>query len=146
MAFYASIGKKPIHLRKELPGHAANRLQAALYREVVYLIEQGMLSVEDADAAVSWGPGLRWGVMGPSLLWHLGGGEGGIRHFMEHLMDPLASMMKTLGNPEITAELKQTITQGVLREAGNRSVEQLAQEESDMLLGLLRLRAGPGHT
>jgi carnitine 3-dehydrogenase len=146
MAFYASIGKKPIHLRKELPGHAANRLQAALYKEVVYLIEQGMLSVEDADAAVSWGPGLRWGVMGPSLLWHLGGGEGGIRHFMEHLMDPLAAMMKTLGNPEITAELKQTITQGVLREAGNRSVEQLAQEESDMLLGLLRLRAGVGHT
>jgi carnitine 3-dehydrogenase len=144
MAFYASIGKKPIHLRKELPGHAANRLQAALYKEVVYLIEQGMLSVEDADAAVSWGPGLRWGVMGPSLLWHLGGGEGGIRHFMEHLMDPLAAMMKTLGNPEITAELKQTITQGVLREAGNRSVEQLAQEESDMLLGLLRLRAGVG--
>jgi 3-hydroxyacyl-CoA dehydrogenase len=146
MAFYASIGKKPIHLRKELPGHAANRLQAALYKEVVYLIEQGMLSVEDADAAVSWGPGLRWGVMGPSLLWHLGGGEGGIRHFMEHLMDPLAAMMKTLGNPEITAELKQTITQGVLREAGNRSVEQLAQEESDMLLGLLKLRAGPGRT
>jgi 3-hydroxyacyl-CoA dehydrogenase len=145
IAFYASIGKKPIHLRKELPGHAANRLQAALYREVVYLIEQGILSVEDADAAVSWGPGLRWGVMGPSLLWHLGGGEGGIRHFMEHLMDPLAAMMKTLGNPELTGELKQTITQGVLREAGNRSVEQLAQEESEMLLGLLRLRVGPGH-
>ncbi|HEU4822492.1 MAG TPA: 3-hydroxyacyl-CoA dehydrogenase NAD-binding domain-containing protein [Nitrososphaeraceae archaeon] len=145
IAFYAAIGKKPIHLRKELPGHAANRLQAALYREVVYLIEQGILSVEDADAAVSWGPGLRWGVMGPSLLWHLGGGEGGIRHFMEHLMDPLAAMMKTLGNPELTGELKQTITQGVLREAGNRSVEQLAQEESEMLLGLLRLRAGPGY-
>ena len=143
IAFYASIGKKPIHLRKELSGHAANRLQAALYKEVVYLIEQGMLSVEDADAAVSWGPGLRWGVMGPSLLWHLGGGEGGIRHFMEHLMDPMAAMMKNLGNPEITAELKQTIIQGVLREAGNRSVEQL-QEESDMLLGLLRLRAGVG--
>jgi 3-hydroxyacyl-CoA dehydrogenase len=144
MAFYASIGKKPIHLRKELPGHAANRIQTALYKEVVYLIEQGMLSVEDADAAVSWGPGLRWGVMGPSLLWHLGGGEGGIRHFMEHLMDPMAVMMKNLGNPEITAELKQTIIQGVLREAGNRSVEQLAQEESDMLLGLLRLRAAVG--
>lgn len=58
IAFYAAIGKKPIYLRKELPGHAANRLQAALYRGVVYLIEQGMLSVEDADAAVSWGPGL----------------------------------------------------------------------------------------
>src|SRR5262245_41879995 len=143
MSFYASIGKKPIHLHKELPGNAANRLQAALYREVVYLIEQGILSVEDADDAVSWGPGLRWGVMGPSLLWHLGGGEGGIHHFMEHLMDPLAVMMKNLGNPEVTTELKQTITQGVLREAGNRSVEQLAQKESEMLLGLLRLRAGP---
>jgi len=144
MTFYATIGKKPIQLRKELPGHAANRIQAALYREVVYLIEQGILSVEDADDAVSWGPGLRWGVMGPSLLWHLGGGEGGIHHFMEHLMDPLAVMMKNLGIPEVTAKLKQTITQGVLREAGNRSVAQLAQEESEMLLGLLRLRARSG--
>src|SRR5215470_9426869 len=86
MAFYASIGKKPIHLKKEVPGHVANRLQAALYREVMYLIEQGVLSVEDADDAVSWGPGLRWGVMGPSLQFHLGGGAGGIQHFIDHLL------------------------------------------------------------
>ncbi len=102
MAFYASIGKKPIQLHKELPGHVANRLQAALYREVMYLIEQGVLSVADADDAVSWGPGLRWGVMGQSLQWHLGGGAGGIKHFMEHLMDPLQAMMKALGTPQIT--------------------------------------------
>ena len=140
MEFYASIGKKPILLHKELLGHVANRLQAALYREVVYLIEQGVLSVSDADDAVSWGPGLRWGVMGPSLLWHIGGGEGGIQHFMDHLMGPLAGLMKTLGNPEISAELKQTITQGVMQEAGNRSVQQLAQEENEALLGLLSLR------
>src|SRR5277367_1102890 len=86
MAFYASMGKKPILLHKELPGHVANRLQAALYREVVHLIDQGVLSVAAADDAVSWGPGLRWGLMGPSLLWHLGGGSGGIEHFMDHLM------------------------------------------------------------
>ncbi len=141
MAFYASIGKKPIYLRKEFPGHVANRLQAALYREILYLIEQGVLSVEDADAAVSWGPGLRWGVMGPSLLWHIGGGEGGIHHFMETLMDPLATLMKSLGNPEVTTELKQTIIRGVMQEAGNRSVEQLAHEENETLLGLLSLRA-----
>jgi 3-hydroxyacyl-CoA dehydrogenase len=140
IAFYASIGKKPIHMRKELPGHAANRLQAALYREVVYLIEQGMLSVEDADAAVSWGPGLRWGIMGPNLLWHIGGGEGGIHHFMEHLMDPLAVMMKNLGNPDVTAKLKQTIIDGVMQEAENRPVEQLAQEENEILLQLINLR------
>src|SRR6267142_730522 len=106
IAFYASIGKKPIHLHKELPGHVGNRLQAALYREVMYLIGEGVLSVADADDAVSWGPGLRWGVMGPSLQWHVGGGAGGIRHFMEHLMDPLQDMMKALGNPAITPELK----------------------------------------
>src|SRR5262249_49150588 len=82
MAFYASIGKKPIYLRKELPGHVGNRLQAALYREVMYLIQQGVLSVAEADDAVSYGPGLRWGVMGPSLQWHVGGGPGGIQHFM----------------------------------------------------------------
>jgi 3-hydroxyacyl-CoA dehydrogenase len=140
MAFYASIGKKPILLRKEIPGHVANRLQAALYREVMYLIEQGVLSVADADDAVSWGPGLRWGVMGPSLQWHLGGGTGGIQHFTEHLMDPMAGMFKILGNPQVTPELKRTIADGVMQEAGNRSVEQLAKEENELLVELLRLR------
>jgi 3-hydroxyacyl-CoA dehydrogenase len=140
MEFYASIGKKPIHLRKELPGHVANRLQAALYREMLYIIEQGILSVEETDAAVCYGPGLRWGVMGQSLQWHLGGGPGGIRHFMEHLMDPLQGMMKALGTPNITPELKQTVVDGVMREAGGRSVEQLAQEENEVLMGLLKLR------
>ena len=140
IAFYASIGKKPIYLRKEFPGHAANRLQAALYREVLYLIEQGVLSVEDADAAVSWGPGLRWGLMGPNMLWHIGGGEGGIQQFMEKFMDPLAILMKNLGNPEVTTELKQTIIGGVMQEAGNRSVKQLAQEENERLLQLINLR------
>ncbi len=142
MAFYASIGKKSILLHKEMPGHVANRLQAALYREVMYLIEQGVLSVADADDAVSWGPGLRWGVMGPSLQWHVGGGAAGIRHFMEHLMDPLAGMFKSLGTPNITPDLKKTISDGVLAEAGDRSVERLAKEENDVLVGLLALRSG----
>jgi len=140
MAFYASLGKKPIHLHKALVGHVANRLQAALYREVVYLIDQGVLSVEDADIAVSYGPGLRWGVMGPSLQWHVGGGQGGIQHFMEHLMNPLTSMMQTLGNPEITPKLKQAIVDGVTQIAAGRSVDQLAQEENKTLVGLLKLR------
>ena len=140
MDFYASIGKKPIHLRKEFRGHVAVRLQAAHYREVAYLIEQGVLSVEDVDVAVSWGPRLRWGLMGPNLLWHIGGGEGGIHHFMETLMDPLTALMKDLGNPEFTSELKQTII-GVIQEAGNRSVETIAQEENEMLIGLLNLRS-----
>jgi 3-hydroxyacyl-CoA dehydrogenase len=119
----------------------ANRLQAALYREMLYLIEQGVLSVEETDTAVSYGPGLRWAVMGQSLQWHLGGGAGGIDHFMEQLMDPLAAMMKTLGDPQVTPELKQTIVDGVMREAAGRSVDELARDENEVIIGLLKLRA-----
>jgi 3-hydroxyacyl-CoA dehydrogenase len=141
ITFYASIGKKPVLLHKELPGHVGNRLQTALYREVMYLIQQGILSVADADDVVSYGPGLRWGVMGPSLQWHLGGGAGGIKHFMEHLMEPMAAGFKDLGNPDVTPELKRTITEGVLQAAGGHSVEELAEEENKLLVGLIRLRA-----
>src|SRR6185295_15609351 len=141
IAFYASIGKKPIKLNKELPGHVGNRLQAALYKEIVFLIQDGVLSVSDADDAVSYGPGLRWGVMGPSLQWHLAGGAGGIKHFAEHLMPGLFEMIKTLKTPEIDDQLKQTLIDGVLAIAGNRSVDQLAQAENEELLGLLKIRA-----
>jgi carnitine 3-dehydrogenase len=141
MEFYASIDKKPILLHKELPGHVANRLQAALYKEVSYLIQQGVLSVSDADDAVSYGPGLRWGVMGPTLQWHLGGGANGIQHFLDHLMDPLAGLMKTLGTPNVTPEFKKTIAEGVSQMAGDRSVKQLAQEENRLLVDLIKLRA-----
>lgn len=144
MEFYASIGKRPIRLYKALPGHVANRFQAALYKEVLYLVQQGVLSVEDADAAICYGPGLRWGVMGPSLQSHLGGGVDGIHHFMEHLMQPLAGMIATLDAPDVTNSLKQSVVDGVLREAGDRPVEQLAKQENEVLMGLLTLRARAG--
>ena len=141
MSFYTSIGKRPIHLKKEIPGHVANRLQAALYREVVYLIEQGVLDVADADDAVSWGPGLRWGVMGPNLLWHLGGGQGGIQHFMDTLMPVMAaSLWPALGTPQLTPELQEKIVNGVLDEADGHSIDELAAQRDAMLLGLLALR------
>src|SRR5246127_3789084 len=142
IAFYESIGKKPIHVRKEVVGHVANRLQAALYREVVYLIEQGVLDVTDADAAVCWGPGLRWGVMGPNLLFHLAGGEGGIQHFMEHLSGPVATWWKDLGTiTEFSPEVKQTIVNGVLKEANGRSIAELERDRDEMLLELLSTRS-----
>ncbi|MEV6057295.1 3-hydroxyacyl-CoA dehydrogenase NAD-binding domain-containing protein [Streptomyces sp. NPDC052107] len=142
MTFYASIGKKPIRLRKELPGHVANRIQAALYREVVYLVQEGVLDVADSDDAVSWGPGLRWGVMGPHLLWHLGGGEGGIQHFMETLMPRMVASWQDLGTPEFTPELAKTIVDGVLEEANGHSVAELAARRDAMLAALLAVRAG----
>src|SRR5262249_44977829 len=145
MAFYKSIGKKPIRLHKEVPGHVANRLQVALYKEVMYLIEQGVLSVGDADDAVSWGPGLRWGIMGPNLQFHLGGGAGGIKHFFEGVFAGMVPMFNVLGNPDVTAPaLKQKIIDGVAQEAGDRAVEELAKDENEMLIALLGLRAQHG--
>ena len=140
MSFYTSIGKKPILLKKELRGHVANRLQSALYREIVYLIGEGVLDVADADDAVSWGPGLRWGVMGPNLLWHLGGGQGGIQHFMDTLMPRMVAGWPGLGNPELTPELAQQIVKGVLEEADGKSIEELEAERDKMLFGLIAER------
>jgi 3-hydroxyacyl-CoA dehydrogenase len=140
--FYASIGKKPIHLHKEVVGHVANRLQAAIYREVVNLVHLGVLDVTDADTAVCWGPGLRWGVMGPNLLFHLGGGQGGIQHFMDHLSGPLATWWKDLGSFTDWPEgLRETISAGTLKEVDGRTVDQLAATRDEVLLGLLQLRA-----
>jgi 3-hydroxyacyl-CoA dehydrogenase len=144
MSFYASIGRKPIRLHKAVPGHAANRLAAALYKEILFLIQQGVLTVADADIAVSYGPGLRWGVMGQCLQYHLGGGAGGIHHFMEHLMPVSEGLMKGLQMPDVSPALKQTVIDGVLKEANGKSVEQLANEENDVILGALALRAKAG--
>ena len=141
MAFYRSIGKRAIRLRKEVPGHVSNRLQSALYREVLYLIDQGVLSVADADDAVSWGPGLRWGLMGPSLQFHLGGGAGGIQHFTEHLLPAMEALWKVLGTPDLTPAFKQKLADGVHEVAAGRSVAELAEAENEALVGLLRLRA-----
>jgi carnitine 3-dehydrogenase len=146
MSFYASIGKKPIRLRKAVPGHVGNRLQAALYREILYLIQQGVVSVEDADIAVSYGLGLRWGVMGPSLQWHLAGGAGGIQQFVKQFMEGFAGLMKKLEMPDVTAGLIQTIIDGVLKEANGQSVEQLADAENKIVLELLAMRAKVGTT
>src|SRR5262249_13948626 len=140
--FYASIGKKPIHVKKEVVGHVANRLQGALYREIVYLIEKGVLDVADSDVAVCWGPGLRWGVMGPNVLFHLGGGQGGIKHFIEHLGPALSTWWKELGTiTEFSPEVTKTIIDGVQKEAAHRSIEELGHERDTMLLELLATRA-----
>ena len=139
--FYASMGKKPIHLRKEVVGHVANRLQAAIYREVVNLINLGVVDVADADTAVCWGPGLRWGVMGPSMLFHLGGGQAGIQHFMEHLSGPVAMWWKDLGGfTEWPEGSKETVAAGVIKVANGRSVDELAQMRDEVLLELVKLR------
>jgi len=148
MRFYTAMGKRPLHVRKEVVGHVANRLSAALYREIAYLIDQGVVSVADADAAVCMGPGLRWALMGPNLIYHLGGGAGGIQHFLEHFTGSMTAYWADLGSPELSPELQKKIVDGVLEEVNGRSFEALSLERDNLIMGLLELlshrpKAGP---
>ncbi|HWN51844.1 MAG TPA: 3-hydroxyacyl-CoA dehydrogenase NAD-binding domain-containing protein [Xanthobacteraceae bacterium] len=138
--FYTAMGKRTIRLHKEVPGHVANRLQAALAREVYYLVAEGVVSVADVDAALCWGPGLRWGIMGQVLLNHLGGGQGGIEHFFEQFTGPITAWWKVLGSPGLTPEVRQKLIDGLHAEVGSRSIDELAAERDEVLLGLLELR------
>jgi 3-hydroxyacyl-CoA dehydrogenase len=140
--FYQSIGRRVVRVRKEMPGHVANRLQAALAREVYYLVAEGVVSATDVDTALCWGPGLRWGLMGNMLLNHLGGGEGGMEHFLKQFTRPMTAWWKSLGNPVLTPEVQRKLIDSVHAEVGSRSIEELAAERDEMLLGLLELRSG----
>ncbi len=138
MAFYRQIGKHPIHLRREAPGHLANRLQSALWREAVHAVAEGVATVADVDAAVAYGPGLRWAMMGPHLTFHLAGGEGGMAHFMEHLGPANEVWWRSLGQPTLTPEVRQAIVEGVAAEADGKGVPELAARRDALLVALLQ--------
>jgi 3-hydroxyacyl-CoA dehydrogenase len=126
IGFYDGVGKKAIHVRKEITGHLANRLQLALWREALYCIDQGIASVADTDAAIAYGPGLRWAFMGPSLTFHLAGGAGGMPYFLDHYKDSIEVDWAELGDAKFTDALKQKLIEGVATEAGSRSFGELA--------------------
>jgi 3-hydroxyacyl-CoA dehydrogenase len=138
--FYTSIGQRTVRLNKEMPGHVANRLQAALAREVYYLVSEGVVSAADVDTALCWGPGLRWGIMGNMMLNYLGGGPGGIEHFFQQFTGPMTAWWKTLGSPVLTPEVQMKLIDSVHAEAGSRSIDELASERDEVLLGLIELR------
>jgi 3-hydroxyacyl-CoA dehydrogenase len=140
LEFYTSIGRRTVRLNKEMPGHVANRLQAALAREVYYLVSEGIVSAADVDIALCWGPGLRWGVMGNMMLNHLGGGPGGIEHFFQQFAGPMTAWWKTLGSPVLTPEVQKKLIDSVHTEVGSRSIAELEAQRDAALLGLLELR------
>ena len=142
LAFYTAIGKQPIHIRREVPGHVANRLQAALWREALHLVAEGVASVADIDTAISAGPGLRWALMGPHLTFHLAGGVGGIDHFLDQFAAPMADWWETLGKPTLTSELQERLAAGIAAETAGRSIAELATWRDLFLVDLLALKAG----
>ena len=139
--FYTRLGKQTVRLRKEVPGHVANRLQAALAREVYYLVAEGVVSAADVDTALCWGPGLRWGIMGNMMLNHLGGGPGGIEHFFQQFAGPMTAWWKVLGQPVLTPEVQKKLIDSVHAEVGSRSIAELEAQRDEVLLGLLELRS-----
>ena len=135
MRFYAAVGKHPIRLRKEMPGHVSNRLQAAIWREAAFLVEQGVVSVADVDAAISQGPGLRWAIMGPIMTYHLGGGAGGLRYLMDHIT--VDKLWPELGTPEMTPAFEQALIEGVEAASAGKPIPEMAADRDRKLVAIL---------
>ena len=131
--FYESVGKVTIEVRREVPGHVANRLQAALWREAIHLVNEGVATVEDVDTAVASGPGLRWGAMGPTLLFHLGAGDGGLGAFCERYADSFNRWWDDLGRPYLDPETADRLVQGLAPTTASQSVDDLAARRDDLI-------------
>ena len=144
VAFYTAVGKRPIRLRQEVPGHIANRLQAALWQEAYSLVERGVATVADIDTAISQGPGLRWAVLGPFANQHLSGGPGGIAHILEHLGPPTQRWWRDLGQVTLTPELAATLVAGVDEELAGVDPAELVARRDAVLHAVLAAKARTG--
>lgn len=137
--FYFHVGKHAIRVKKELPGHLANRLQAALWREAVMAVVDDVASVEDINAAIAKGPGLRLAVYGPHMVFNLAGGKGGFQAFWDHFGPGIANWLDTMTrNPEFTDELRDRIIAGLEVEAAGRSIDDLEEERDAKLIAVLK--------
>jgi carnitine 3-dehydrogenase len=141
LKFYTAVGKRPIHIRKEVKGHVANRLQAALWREAFYLVNQGIASVTDIDTAISQGPGLRWALLGPFMNLHLSGGAGGIGHVIDHLGPPIESWWRDLGDLSFSPAIRKEAVDGIESELKSFNLAGLNTQRDDVLLSLMALKA-----
>ena len=135
-AFYAALGKRPIKIMREVPGHVANRMQVALYREAIHLVLEGVASIEDVDAAIAYGPGLRWALMGPHMAHHLAGGRGGLRHLLEHIGPGIERWWNDLGRPDLTPATIDRLV-AAFGQAETRPIGQLEAERDTLLVALL---------
>jgi 3-hydroxyacyl-CoA dehydrogenase len=142
MAFYRAMGKRPIAIRRELPGFVTNRLQAALWREAYGLVQAGVATVQDIDTAIANGPGLRWALLGPFATQALSGGPGGMAHLLEHLGPSMDGYWQSLLPTRMTAEVKAAVLAGVQQEMESWDLEAVERERDELLVELLRNKAG----
>ncbi|OAJ58965.1 3-hydroxyacyl-CoA dehydrogenase NAD-binding domain-containing protein [Paraburkholderia ginsengiterrae] len=140
MAFYASTGKKVIRINKEVKGHIANRLQVALWQEAISLVQRGVASVADIDAAISYGPGLRWALLGPFLNLHASGGPGGITLLLQHLGPAQREWARDLGTYPETDDYIESIAQGVDAELQSYDFPEMLHQRDQLLIQLLEAK------
>lgn len=136
-SFYQAIGKVTIRVNKEVPGHVANRLQAAVWREAIHMVNSGVATVADVDKAMWAGPGLRWAVMGPTMLFHLGAGEGGLDAFCERYSDSFNRWWADLGEAELNPDVARQLVAGVAQATDGHSAEELSSQRDEMLAAIL---------
>ena len=140
--FYRAMGKHPIHLRQQITGHVANRLQAALWQEAFNLVKAGVASVADVDAAIAHGPGLRWSLLGPFMNLHLSGGMGGVSAlFDKPLWQATEGMWRDLGSVTVDADLGALVVAGVSDEVGERDLTEVIRQRDEVLVKLLKLKS-----
>ncbi|MER7153340.1 3-hydroxyacyl-CoA dehydrogenase NAD-binding domain-containing protein [Streptomyces lydicus] len=144
--FYDVAGKSVITMDRELPGFIANRLQEALWREALHMVANGEASVEDIDASITEGPGLRWAFMGPCLTFALAGGEGGMAHMLDHFGPSLKSPWTRLEAPELDRALRDAMVDGCAAAAGERTYADLVAERDQGVIDVLRATGRLGGT
>jgi carnitine 3-dehydrogenase len=137
--FYTRAGKKALRCSNELPGFVANRLQDAVWRELLHMVGSGEATVEECDTALVYGPGVRWAQMGVGLTFHLAGGEGGMAHMLDHFGDSLLEPWTRLEAPPLTPALRDAMVQGCEEEAAGRSIADLQRQRDAFLVELLML-------
>jgi carnitine 3-dehydrogenase len=138
-AFYRHAGKACLTMDREVPGFVGNRLQEALWREALHMIDSGQATVAQIDDSITYGPGLRWALMGPMLTFHLAGGQGGMSHMLDHFGPALLEPWTRLTAPELTPRLRDLVVSGVDSTVGDVSVRELEQQRDDFLVDLLLL-------
>jgi 3-hydroxyacyl-CoA dehydrogenase len=143
-AFYRRMNRVPVRVKKEVQGHLANRLTSALYREAVHLVAEGIADVADIDTAIAYGPGMRWALMGPHLIYHLGGGAGGYRGYLDHLGPTQAARWAELGTPELTDDVKAALVDGLEQELEGQDTATLRARRDSALVELVDLKKRHG--
>jgi carnitine 3-dehydrogenase len=137
--FFEASGKKVIRMQRELPGFIANRLQEALWREALHMVAEGEATVEEIDASIAYGPGLRWAIMGPCLTFHMAGGEGGMGHMLDHFGPALEEPWTRLKAPELTSALRDRMVEGCEKAARGRSTDDLIRERDECLIRIMNV-------